>query len=193
MKLTACYTGSICPHPFHSFPSLCPLCSTSHSRTSPILQILSDRGNRQTAQNFFWTSLLLVLLDPHWNCCECKTYLAPRCIYTGSLLSCTLQHSSGPSVRYTVLLSHSEDSAVLIRIFFFFLKLSAAYLVNLTEVTILFVEVRRTLESTHRCNVLTEYAQRVKREIKPLKVESRGSTCPESPEQVSVISQSFTA
>lgn len=45
----------------------------------------------------------------HQNYCDLKTYLVPRCIYTGSLLSCTLQHSSGPSMRFKLLFSHSDD------------------------------------------------------------------------------------
>lgn len=101
LKLTACCTGSICLHLFRSSPSPSPLCSAFHNKTSLILLILSERGNRWTAKH--------VQAVSDRNDCERRSYLAPRCIYTGSLLSYTLQHSSGPSTRVKALFSHSND------------------------------------------------------------------------------------
>lgn len=106
MKLTACYTGSICLHPFHSCPSLCLPCLASHSRTFLILQTLKQREvgsavqHRQKKRLFShgvrycgaW-SVLIHVTEEYWS------YLAPKCIYTGSLLSCTLHCSSDPLER----------------------------------------------------------------------------------------------
>lgn len=111
MKLTACYTGSICLHPSHSCPSLCLPCSASHSRTSLILQTLKQReegsaARRRQKKGPFSRgvrycgarSVLIHVTEEYWS------YLAPRCICTGSLSSCTLHCSSDPleRKRYTV-------------------------------------------------------------------------------------------